>query len=206
MGETRVEHNKLKQRLVGAIVLVSLGVIFIPMLLTERGEDDPLFLSSNIPPKPERVAPPTSSKLIETEIKVPELKRVVIDVPTQEAPSEIDEKIVVAKADEPKLVEPEKPVVKTEVPVEKGTTKDDAKYAKRWVVQVGSFGKESNALSLRDRLRKQGFTTFVEAVEGKKGTIYRVRLGPELTVVKAEKLRDKLLKETKLKGLVVQYP
>lgn len=42
----------LKQRLVGAIVLISLGVIFIPMLLSGKGELSSPILKSNIPPTP----------------------------------------------------------------------------------------------------------------------------------------------------------
>lgn len=43
----------LKQRLVGAIVLISLGVIFIPMLLSGKGELSSAKLESNIPPEPQ---------------------------------------------------------------------------------------------------------------------------------------------------------
>lgn len=205
---TQVGHNRLKQRLLGAIVLVSLGVIFIPMLLTERGESDPLFLSSNIPAKPERSTPPPSNnKLTVTELKVPTLKRVIVDVPTQQEPAEIDEKIVTATKEEMATLK----VAKSDKSSTKTTEKQQAdkkaeRFKTRWVVQVGSFGKEKNALSLRDQLRKKGYTTFVESIDGKRGKIYRVRVGPELTMASAEKLKEQLVKKTKLKGLVVQYP
>ena len=44
----------LKQRLVGAVVLVSLAVIFIPMILDGRDPSVNYITKSNIPPKPER--------------------------------------------------------------------------------------------------------------------------------------------------------
>ena len=42
----------LKQRLIGAIVLISLGIIFIPMLLTGKGNILEGDMQSNVPPKP----------------------------------------------------------------------------------------------------------------------------------------------------------
>jgi len=49
---------QLKQRLVGAIVLVALAVIFIPMLLPGEGSLSDAIHGSNIPPEPDyRFAP-----------------------------------------------------------------------------------------------------------------------------------------------------
>lgn len=44
----------LKKRLIGATVLVSLVVIFVPMLLENSAERGPGIESSNIPPRPDR--------------------------------------------------------------------------------------------------------------------------------------------------------
>ena len=54
----------LKQRLIGAIVLISLAVIFLPMVFTGRGEQEQKFESS-IPPEPvyEITAPQVSVPL-----------------------------------------------------------------------------------------------------------------------------------------------
>jgi DedD protein len=75
-----------------------------------------------------------------------------------------------------------------------------------WIVQVGSFSSNDNAKALRDKLRKQGYTSFVEAVKGQKGMVYRVRVGPELTRKSAEQLNQRLSKEADIKGLVQSYP
>ena len=45
--------ERLKHRLVGAAVLVSLGVIFIPMVLDNAGRSGDAITATNIPPKPE---------------------------------------------------------------------------------------------------------------------------------------------------------
>ena len=44
--------SMLKQRLIGAAVLIALGVIFIPMLLTGDGKFLSEDMESNVPPKP----------------------------------------------------------------------------------------------------------------------------------------------------------
>ena len=50
-----MEEGRLKQRLVGAIVLVALGVIFIPMLLSGgRDMEMPVF-GSNVPERTKEI-------------------------------------------------------------------------------------------------------------------------------------------------------
>ncbi|WP_455384873.1 SPOR domain-containing protein [Acidihalobacter prosperus] len=74
-----------------------------------------------------------------------------------------------------------------------------------WVVQVASLSKESGARDLRDRLRKQGFSAYVDRFDDKGKVYYRVRVGPKLTRAGAEAQQTKILKATKLKGIVVPY-
>jgi DedD protein len=74
-----------------------------------------------------------------------------------------------------------------------------------WVVQVASLSKESGARDLRDRLRKQGFSAYVDRFDDKGKVYYRVRVGPKLSRAGAEAQQAKILKATKLKGIVVPY-
>ncbi|MEQ1635667.1 MAG: SPOR domain-containing protein [Methylococcales bacterium] len=63
----------------------------------------------------------------------------------------------------------------------------------RWYIRVGSFGQEANALSLRDKLRKQGYPAVVDTIKSAdKGKLYRLRVGPELSKPLAEKMRQKM--------------
>ena len=75
-----------------------------------------------------------------------------------------------------------------------------------WVVQVGSFSNESNAVGLRDKLRQGGFTTQVEKVRVSGKTHYRVRVGPFLERDEAEQKRNQLADKFKLSGRVLSYP
>ena len=75
-----------------------------------------------------------------------------------------------------------------------------------WVVQVASFHEEDNAVRLRDRLQKMGYTTFVEQLSADPGSMFRVRVGPELKRSDAQSIRDRIAVEMKLDGLVTRYP
>lgn len=75
-----------------------------------------------------------------------------------------------------------------------------------WVVQVGSFSAEQNALALRNWLRSMGHLAFVERAHSGSGDVYRVRVGPESAPLLANEILKKIEKDTKLKGMVVRYP
>ena len=62
----------------------------------------------------------------------------------------------------------------------------------RWVVQVGSFSNSKSAETLVARLRVDGLTAFSEKVTSANGTVYKVRIGPELDRGKATELARKV--------------
>jgi len=66
------------------------------------------------------------------------------------------------------------------------------KDLKSWVIQVGSFGSEKNANEFKDRLRKKNFNSYVAAIKSKKGTLYRLFVGPELSHDIALKTQQRL--------------
>ncbi|WP_455203164.1 SPOR domain-containing protein [Kaarinaea lacus] len=240
----------LKQRLVGAIVLISLAVIFLPMFLSEKGEFAEDEFQSNIPPEPvyeikaPQVAvplevpdqtlqkPPLSEPIAQTfkskgtanvDDKSSDTKAQTTKAPaiSNEAmqkdvvsPSKAQVAVPKPTAPEPKpnpaekAQEPSQPatVAKTDKTPLTSTKQAPPDDLTGWVVQVGSFKKQSNAVALRDKLRKQGMSSFVMQVDGAKGTLYRVRVGPELNRSSAEQLQVKIKKKTKLEGVVMRYP
>lgn len=192
-----MDNHLLKRRLVGAAVLVALAVIFIPMILSGGRDEMPLF-GSNIPDKPRAIEklksmeipkagkPPISSK--DSRLRIPvETNLPAADIesktPTQAASKQAEKK-------EPKL-----PIF---------NKKSDK--PKAWVVQVGSFGKRSNALSLQKRLRKHHYAAFVEFVKTGDSGVYRLRVGPEVRRQKAESLARQIEKELGIKGVVMSHP
>lgn len=195
-------NDQLKQRLVGAIVLVSLAVIFLPMVFKgDGGELD----NKAVPPEPDyRFPPPKETP------KPPPMASTPI-VPIGDSGSE---KASTKSADQSPVVqatnesEPEEKISEPVAVTPKAQKKQAARpgQVEAWIVQVGSFTSEPNAISLRDRLRRLGFATFVEAVKGNKVMAYRVRVGPELTRELADKLKTDVEKKAGLKGLVQSYP
>ncbi|WP_428354081.1 SPOR domain-containing protein [Methyloprofundus sp.] len=74
---------------------------------------------------------------------------------------------------------------------------------KSWVIQIGSFSQEQNANEFRDKLRKNKFTAYVDSVATKQGTLYRLRVGPELDEKRAQKTQQQLEAQYKVKTLLV---
>ena len=62
----------------------------------------------------------------------------------------------------------------------------------RLYLNAGSFSQLSNAQSLQDTLRKQGFAASIKEVATEKGKIYKVRVGPMLDKAKAQAVKSKL--------------
>lgn len=204
---------QLKQRLVGALVLVSLAVVAIPMLLPGEGERAASLRGSSIPAEPDyRFAP------LEAAPPAPPLAEAP-PVP-MEQPSELEAAKPAGKSKSAQNHPPEasakpssKPSIKPDLPIDAATSrkhavsKKDDGQAMAWVVQVGSFSRAENAKALRDKLRKQGFTSFVEAVKDKSGKlVYRVRAGPEVRRDLADKLQQRLVRDAGLTGIVLRYP
>jgi DedD protein len=209
-------NDQLKQRLVGAIVLVSLAVIFIPMILPGGGLGDSMNIRK-VPPEPDYRFPPPKSVP-----KAPPMSEAVI-VPMGDAEPKVSTKAstktsTTEKKTSTKTSTTEKKTsskktsgnkkVATKPVVSTPDKKPDIKPGQvtAWIVQVGSFTSSPNAKALRDKLRKMGYASFVEALKGKQGMIYRVRVGPELTRTLAEKLQKQLAKKAKVNGMVQSYP
>lgn len=72
----------------------------------------------------------------------------------------------------------------------------------RWVVQVGSFSSSKSAEALVAKLRLSGLTAFSEKVTSTSGSVYKVRIGPELDREKATELARKVKLEHHLDGFV----
>lgn len=195
-------ERSLKERLVGAAVLVILAVIFIPMLFDDTQETEPVITATNIPPKPDDMSSPPegdfSSRIIpleqgEANTVIPKPEEKTADKPIAENKPATD---ITAATEE--QVPSKTAVIDEEPPTNVGLS--------AWVVQLGSFTSEENAQVLNQKLRKAGYSAFVEPLKQKTNVVYRVRVGPELKRSDAESIRDELKKTMKLDGIVAQYP
>lgn len=194
-----MQENKFKQRVVGGLVLLALAVIFIPMVLDFRKDYDQVINGTNIPPKPKEMRVETFELNQTPQAKVPRLavgesvEETLANHPLVQQKRAAD--AVAAKV----LPPPPVKAVAAVKPVSESLSREG------WTVQVGSFGNEKNARGLRDKIRKNGFTAFVDSVNVKGKLSHRVRVGPAADKEKANTLKKRLQKEMGLKGLVIWH-
>ena len=216
--------ENLKKRLVGAAVLASLAVIFVPMLVDKRVQPP------EIKPLPKLQEPRPvefKSSLLKQEIPapIPVPKRKSLPEPVQEpvttaAPQPVQEPAVTT-ASEPKrdpistLAQnttstsvPERAELQTSPANQESVKPPPARVALgSWVVRVGSFGSRDNAQRLVQKLRAAGLDTMApEPVEVRGKTLYRVMVGPEIDRERAIALLPKIKKVSQLQGQVYAYP
>ncbi|WP_047336215.1 SPOR domain-containing protein [Pseudomonas protegens] len=209
--------NVYKQRMVGALVLVALAVIFLPMLFSR--EDEQRHVTVDVPSAPqaaarpqvqvEPVVVPEPQVLPEGSVPADEHEPVV-----QQAPSTpIAPAPVVAPA--PTVASKPAPVVKpapTPVPVPPqpvASTKPDTSQSRvdanglsvSWSVQLASLSSRESAENLQKTLRSQGYNAYIRSAEGKN----RVFVGPLIERAEADRLRDLLGRQHNLKGFVVRF-
>lgn len=202
-----------KHRIIGAIILVALAVIFIPMLLDETQPPPDL---KGAPEIPERPATP-ETKVVVKPVMSPDAKdKEKPDVPPAVAPArgpepeprtdsggEAFQPVAPApdKADtQAATAQPSKPqkADKTDK-VEKAVTKG-------WVVQVGVYSNRDNAARVESRLKSHGHTVREEHIKIATGTAVRLRVGPYRDKATAQKARDQIEKDVGEKAAVLPYP
>ena len=174
----------LKYRIVGAAVLLSLAVIFVPMVLDGSGQKSVTKMELEIPPEPTLIF----SDELEQQVQNP--------APEYTQSSDQANEADHAKPNLAKNIVPE-------IVVDKDT--DPALLS--WVVQVGAFGEEEKATKLSGVLTKAGFDALIERSDNNDKMIYRVKVGPVISQDAATKLQNRLRKELKLdSAFVTRHP
>ena len=203
----------LKKRLLGAAVLASLAVIFVPMLI----EDPPANRQElrEIPPLPE--PKDFASSMLREEVVRPQPVRVDIPPVTPTSVVDASEPLqAVAAAPQPERPPEPQPAAPEQVqpPAEERQPTAVASQAQAetragltaWVIQVGSFSNRDNADKLIAKLREAGFQVAdTEQVELQGQTRYRVRVGPMVEKEKAERLLPQIDKVSGTQGRVMRF-
>ena len=195
-----------KQRMVGALVLVALAVIFLPMLFSRQDEQRQIQVDA--PSAPEM---PVMPQVQVEPVAVPE-PQVIAEEPApveqpvvqQQAPAPVAP--VVAK---PAVAAPKPPIVTPAQTVAQAPAKLDTTQKRvdpnglpiSWSVQLVSLSNRASADNLQKTLRNQGYNAYVRT----SGGMNRVFVGPLLERAEADRLRDLLGKQQNLKGFVVRF-
>jgi DedD protein len=188
-----------KHRIVGAVVLVALAVIFFPMLLENREAADNHGTSViEIPQKEKKIF---VSKITPVDGE-PDT------APTASAPDTVSksESAPATPAAKPKP-KVEKPAASSKAPAAaKPTIEHAAKAETGWAVRIGTFAQHKNADRIVSVLKKKGFDPHTQKIKTAGNKATRVWLGPFAKKDQAQKVRARILEQTGQEGLIVSYP
>lgn len=203
----------LKQRVVGALVIVSLAVIFLPMIFDKPHEVKKKQLIS-IPIQPElpviTIDKPQKPvyKLVEP-TKNPVTNNVVSNKVEPSVGSQTTAKPVVKYDAKPQAKSVVKPVVKASVEADTkpvaGSIFNQDLLNNVWMVQLGTFGNHENAYKLRDQLRSKGYDGHTTKTKREGKVLIRVFSGPYADKTKAAAIKKQIDKKFKVTSLVVYF-
>ena len=197
-----------KQRMVGALVLVALAVIFLPMLFSRQDEQRQIQVDAPTAPEMPVMAPVQLEPVAvpEPQVIAEEPAPTVQDVVAAPVAAPAPVAPVVAK---PPVVAPKPPAVTPAQTVAQAPSKLDTTQKRvdpdglpiSWSVQLVSLSNRASADNLQKTLRNQGYNAYVRS----SGGMNRVFVGPLLERAEADRLRDLLGKQQNLKGFVVRF-
>lgn len=209
----------LKQRIVGALVLLALAVIFLPMLFSRQDEVRQVTVDAPAMPKtpampavevqptpvPEPQAPvaeapqaPAAQEQVQAPVPSP--------APTT-APSTPIASLPQTPAQQPAAPaprpaqQPATPPAQASAPAAPAQRLDADKLAVSWSVQLASLSNRARAEELQKSLRSQGYNAYVRSFDG----MNRVFVGPVIERAEADRLKEQLSKQQKLNGFVVRF-
>ncbi|KAB1511957.1 cell division protein DedD [Photobacterium damselae subsp. damselae] len=211
--------SKFQNRLIGTVILVSVGVVVLPDIFDGQKEHyKEEFASIPLQPKAgEDEKYTTVPDPTEEQVALPEdPAEVTIDHSQSEHKQNTDSSTtettpVVAVKPQPKpepkpVVKPEpkpqpKPVVKPQPKPEKPA----ATTSGSWAIQLGVFSNVSNAQALVEKLQAVGYQAHLSPKNPKSGQYVRVIVGPETSKDKLTGQIGQLQKITGLKGRVFKF-
>jgi DedD protein len=204
----------LRQRLLGAAVLVALAIIFVPMFLGNAPpKPDSAIQNLDIPPLPERkfetrtlpvespaapagsAASPaatakSSDKLATVNTQAPS----TFEAPDEEKNTKTPMPVAAAPATKPpavdgKAVAESRPAV---ADVKLPAAAPASALAGRFSINLGVYADQAHAEALVAKVSKLGFSAYSEAIEYQGKSAQRVRVGPFADRAAAESARLKI--------------
>jgi len=197
-------ERKLKERIIGAVVLVVFVVLVVPVFLDGPPEDGEMVSERVLLPGQE--GQDTKTVVLDRERTEP-----IPAVSSANENSQPDDEIEAKPIVEEPLPEPvhvTAPLRSDPTPAvdpEPEAPKPAISTTGMWAVQLGSFANKENAEKLAADLRKQGYAAFLSQVKADSGQLHRVRIGPQEDRESAEATASKLLKVGH-EGQVLPHP
>jgi DedD protein len=196
----------MKERIIGAVVLVVFAVLVVPVFLDGPSEDEEIVSQAVTLPGQDPEERRRQTIVLERDREQP-VPASQLPAPTQAAPVVLEEASPPAR-DAEQAVEKSDPPPADPVPAatkpaaaEPAATSATGMFA----VQLGSFSSQENAERLAADLRNQGYAAFLSQVESGDRQLHRVRVGPQKDRESAEAVAAQLAKSGH-SGQVVPHP
>ncbi len=174
----------LKHRLIGAVILVLVAVMLVPLILSEQEPPTELRTVGDTPDK--GAAPVPSEYTLPEPPSEPAPEKKPATASTVKAPAD-DSRDGGGRATP-------------------GAVAGTAKPSKGWVVQVGIFANTGNATRLRERLKQQGHAVLLDSISQNNEKRTRLRVGPFANKDAAQRAQAKIQQQAGVAGAVVAYP
>jgi DedD protein len=159
-------RRRARHRLIGASVLVVLGVVGFPLLFDTQPRPVSVDIAVDIPDRA------NSKPLVDTSKQKPLSAGAGLDAKEEVVPET-------------------KPEVKVEAEPD-AKPSDSKDTGARFVVQVGAFSDEAKVREVRAKVEKEGIKTYTNIAQTKEGARTRVRVGPFTSRDEADKVARKI--------------
>jgi DedD protein len=185
-------RKRAKHRLIGAAVLVLVGVVGFPLLFDSQPRPIPVDIAIEIParqsvkplatPTPASATPaPSAAPATPAPDPAPAAVASVTPVPAAAAAAAPAAPRVADDSARAKALLEDKPVASANAPTDL-----------RLVVQVGAFADAAKAREVRLKLEKAGLKTYTQVADSKEGKRTRVRVGPFANKAEADQAALKI--------------
>ena len=162
--------KRARRRLVGAIALVLLMIIVLPMILKDRAATNPPDkITISLPSEQQTVTPATPSNF-DSSI-VPAEPSAATSQTTETSEPAADSEATVVKSE--KQASDKETAAKVAPPKEVSKTNVDVNH--KYYVQVGVFSDEANVKQLQGKLSDLGYKSQTEKIDTAKGKKIRLR-------------------------------
>src|SRR5690606_23989214 len=189
--------SSLKQRLLGATVLIALAVIFVPMFISGTAPPESSEMQTRdlaIPPAPEREF---QERVLP--VDVPSVAPPAPEGPPASAPTAVDAPVPSPASSSPLPEAAPAPANPAPPPAKPPSVKPAAAATEappaggaasgRWLVHLGVYANTANARDLVAKLKKAGYPAFAEDAVANGKPAERVRVGPYASRAAAEAAR-----------------
>ncbi|WP_165954254.1 SPOR domain-containing protein [Seongchinamella unica] len=211
-------NEVLKQRLVGALILVALGVVFWPIIFVEPGEEGGAA-EARIPPRPQVQTAPVEAPDIaglrpsreiakESEPADRELPALSPEDPLAESPvpSAASEGGAVTAGTVP-ISEPAPATVnsktRSEAPVKPALDSEGVPIT--WILRVASVSSDAKADQLRRDLLAMGHKAYVKKIRSNGKTLFRVYVGPKAEKARLQQIQGSIDRKFGVSSLITRY-